>query len=179
VGTGVALENGMARIAIPLANDFEDSEYAIPYGRLREAGHEVTVVGHEKGDVVEGKRGEATVPVDAGAGDLDPKRFDLLLIPGGWSPDHLRTDRDMMTFVRGFTATGRPVAAVCHGPQLLIEADAVRGRTVTSAPSVRRDLENAGAHWVDREVVEDGNLITSRKPADLEAFSDAVLRALR
>lgn len=167
----------MARIALPLADDFEDSEYSIPYGRLREAGHDVTVIGHQ-GEIVEGKRGEATVPVDASAADLDAKTFDMLLIPGGWSPDRLRMDADVVRFVRDFVATGRPVAAVCHGPQLLIEADAVRGRTLTSWPSVRRDLENAGATWVDREVVEDGNLITSRKPEDLEAFSDAVLRAL-
>jgi protease I len=168
----------MARIVIPLADDFEDSEFSIPYGRLREAGHDVTVVGRGEGDVVEGKRGEATVPLDAAAAAVDPTSFDLLLIPGGWSPDHLRTDAAVVRLVRDFVATGRPVAAVCHGPQLLIEADAVRGRTVTSWPSVRRDLENAGATWVDREVVEDGNLITSRKPADLEAFSDAIIRRL-
>lgn len=177
MGTRVAVES-MARIAIPLADDFEDSEYSIPYGRLREAGHDVTVVGRAQGDVVEGKRGEATVPVDATARGLDPTAFDLLLIPGGWSPDRLRMDDDVVRFVRDFTATGKPIAAVCHGPSLLIDADAVRGRTLTSWPSVRRDLENAGARWVDREVVEDGNLITSRKPDDLEAFSDAVLRAL-
>jgi len=96
----------------------------------------------------------------------------------GHSPDHLRLDRDVVAFVCAFCASGKLVAAVCHGPQLLIEADAVSGRTLTSWPSVRKDLRNAGARWIDREVVEDGNLITSRKPEDLEAFSDAILRRL-
>ena len=96
----------------------------------------------------------------------------------GHSPDHLRLDRDVVAFVCAFCASGKLVAAVCHGPQLLIEADAVSGRTLTSWPSVREDLRNAGARWIDREVVEDGNLITSRKPEDLEAFSDAILRRL-
>jgi len=117
--------------------------------------------------------------VQDAASDRDPDEFDALLIPGGYSPDHLRMDRDVVAFVLDFSATGKPIAAVCHGPQLLIEADLVRGKQVTSWPSVRRDLENAGAVWVDREVVIDDPLITSRKPDDLGAFSDALLSALR
>src|SRR5262245_23559556 len=99
--------------------------------------------------------------VDRSAALTQAGEFDALVIPGGYPPDHLRLDRGVVDLVRRFTASGRPVAAVCHGPQLLIEADAVRGRTLTSWPSVRTGLENAGARWVDRQVVEDGNLITS------------------
>ena len=168
----------MAHIAVPLANDFEDSEFTVPAERLRAAGHRITVIGRAAGDRVTGKRGKARVAVDASAEDVDPDDFDALVIPGGYSPDHLRTVPSVVSFVRRFCATGKLVAAVCHGPQLLIEADAVRGRTTTSWPSVRKDLENAGARWVDREVVEDGNLVTSRKPDDLDAFSEAILRRL-
>src|SRR5262245_14598668 len=174
---GVATGARMAKIAVPLAEGFEDAEFAVPFGKLRRAGHDVVVLGR-KVEVLEGKRREATAQVDARPDAVSPTDFDLLLIPGGYSPDHLRTDADMVAFVRRFCALGRPVAAICHGPQLLIEADAVRGRTLTSWPSVRTDLENAGATWVDREVVRDGNLITSRNPDDLDAFCDEVLRAL-
>src|SRR5690606_13048804 len=103
---------------------------------------------------------------------------DALVVPGGYSPDHLRTSRSVVEFVRRFAQTGRPIAAVCHGPQLLIEAELVAGREMTSWPSVRKDLENAGARWRDAEVVVDGNLIASRKPEDLEAFCNAVLERL-
>lgn len=168
----------MATIAIPIDDDFEDSEFTVPRDRLREAGHEIVTLGVERGRTVAGKRGKATVTVDASADECDPAVFDAVVIPGGYSPDHLRTDGALVAFLKKFHATGRLVAAVCHGPQLLIEADAVRGRTVTSWPSIRKDLVNAGAAWVDRPVVEDGNLITSRKPEDLEAFSDAILRRL-
>jgi protease I len=168
----------MARVAIALGADFEDAEFTVPRDRLRALGHEVTVLGVNAGAVVVGKRGQASARVDRVAKDADPGDFDALVIPGGYSPDHLRLDDGVVSFVRRFVESRKPVAAVCHGPQLLIEADAVRGRTLTSWPSVRKDLENAGARWVDREVVEDGNLITSRRPGDLEAFSAAVARRL-
>ncbi len=138
----------------------------------------MVTLGTERGRTLTGKRGQVKVVVDATAAECEPSAFDAVVIPGGYSPDHLRTDAQLIAFLKKFVATGRTVAAVCHGPQLLIEADAVRGRTVTSWPSIRKDLINAGAGWVDREVVEDGNLITSRKPRDLRAFSDAILRQL-
>jgi len=100
------------------------------------------------------------------------------VIPGGYSADHLRLDAGVVAFVADFNATGKPVAAICHGPQLLIEAEVVEGHTLTSWPSIRKDLINAGAKWVDREAVVDGNLITSRKPADLDAFCDEILSRL-
>lgn len=168
----------MARIAIPLAEGFEDSEYGVPRERLDAAGHTCTVFGPEAGVTVHGKRGDVEAEVDAAASELDPDDFDMLLIPGGQSPDHLRTDAAVVDLVRRLASSGKPVAAICHGPQLLIEAEQVKGRTLTSWPSVRKDLENAGAHWVDRELVEDGELITSRKPDDLDAFCKVVLERL-
>ena len=118
------------------------------------------MIGSRTGTTVEGKRHRVKATIDAATESADPSDFDLLLIPGGYSPNHLRTDPAVVSFVRGFCKTGRGVAAICHGPQLLIEADAVRGRRLTSWPSVRKDLENAGANWVDEEVVVDRNLIT-------------------
>ena len=168
----------MARVAMPLAQDFEDSEFTVPFDRLKNAGHEIVVIGSKAGEIVTGKHGQARATIDRVAGDLEPSEFDALVIPGGYSPDHLRLDKDVVSFVREFHATGNPVAAICHGPQLLIEAGIVRGRKLTSWPSVHTDLVNAGAKWVDREVVADHNLITSRKPDDLEAFCDEILAHL-
>lgn len=168
----------MARVAMVIGPDFEDSEFRVPYDALREAGHEVTLVGVKAGATVEGKNGKETAKVEQAAQPKDAAGFDAMAIPGGVSPDHLRIEKNVVEFVRAFAETGKPIAAVCHGPQLLIEAEAVEGRTLTSWPSVRKDLENAGAEWVDREVVVDGNLITSRKPDDLPAFCKALLDAL-
>lgn len=172
----------MLRIAMPVGKDFEDSEFSKPYERLRAAGHEVVVIGTRAtpaGEELEGKQGLASARIDAHADALRADAFDALVIPGGYGPDHLRLDASVVELVRRIVESGKLVAAVCHGPQLLIEADMVNGRTLTSWPSVRKDLENAGATWVDRELVEDGNLITSRKPDDLDAFCDALVERLR
>ena len=168
----------MAKIAMPLDNDFEDNEYKVPFDALVKAGHEVVILGLKKGSKIKGKKGKQTATVDCTAGEVRPEDFDALVIPGGYSPDHLRTSGELVAFVRKFDTLGRPIAAVCHGPQLLIEADIVRGRTLTSWPSVKTDLKNAGAQWVDQEVCEDGTFITSRKPDDLEAFTEAILSRL-
>lgn len=165
----------MARIAFVLGDDFEDDEFRVPYDRLRGAGHEITVVGVKRNSFVEGKRGREKVGIGATPADVRADDFDAVVIPGGYSPDHLRTDIHVVKFVREFGLLDRPLAAVCHGPSLLIEADLVDGRRVTSWPSIHSDLVNAGAHWEDSPVVEDGNLITSRNPGDLQAFSDAIL----
>jgi len=168
----------MARIAFIADDLFEDSELRIPWDQLREAGHETVLVGLEKGKQIKGKKGKETFTTDASAKEVRADQFDALVIPGGFSPDRLRTDMDMVRLVRTMYTAGKPVAAVCHGPWMLIEADAVDGKTVTSWPSLKTDLINGGARWVDREVVEDDNIITSRKPDDLEAFSKAILRQL-
>lgn len=164
----------MARIAFILGEDFEDSEFRKPYDALRNAGHTVEVLGAMAGTSVTGKHGKEHVKIEASASDQDPEGYDALVIPGGYSPDHLRTNWGVVAFVQAMVRDGKLIAAVCHGPQLLIEVDAVRGKTVTSWPSVKTDLENAGATWVDREVVIDGQLITSRRPNDLAAFTEAI-----
>ena len=168
----------MAKIAVLMGDEFEDSEYAKPVARLRKAGHEIEVLGEKKGAELEGKRGDEKVRVDRAVASADPNDYDALLIPGGHSPDHLRIHEPAVKFVKRFDGLRRPMAVVCHGPQLLIEAGVAKGRRMTSWPSVRTDLRNAGAEVVDEEVVEDGHLITSRKPDDLDAFSDALLRRL-
>ena len=168
----------MSNIAIVVTSDFEDSEFKQPYETLRKAGHHVTVIGKQAGQDVMGKRGNVTAHVERDGSQVKAEDFDALVIPGGYSPDQLRTDEEIVRFVQRFGALARPIAAVCHGPQLLIEADLVRGKRMTSWPSVRKDLENAGATWVDQEVCVDGALITSRKPDDLEAFSQAILARL-
>jgi len=168
----------MAKVAFVLADDFEDSEFRVPYDRIREAGHQVTVVGMEAGKEVEGKKGQETFTPEVTPDQVNPDDFDALVIPGGYSPDKLRPHEGVVKFVRGFFDGDKTVAAICHAGSLLVEADAVRGRTVTSWPSVRTDLVNAGAEWVDREVAEDGNLVTSRQPDDLDAFVEAILKRL-
>jgi protease I len=168
----------VARIAMLLDETFEDSEFRVPYDRLRAAGHEVVVVGKQAGKQLTGKKGNEKVTTDAAIADVSADQFDAVVIPGGYSPDHLRTDIKMVGLTRETYLRGKPLAAVCHGPWMLVEADVADGHTVTSWPSIKTDLINAGARWVDREVVEDGNLITSRRPDDLEAFSDAILRQL-
>jgi len=169
----------MARIAFVLGDDFEDSEFRKPYDALKAAGHTVEVLGAKAGATVKGKKGTEQVKIEASAGDRDPASYDALVIPGGYSPDHLRIDPGVVAFARAMVRGGKLIAAVCHGPQLLIEVDAVRGKQVTSWPSVATDLKNAGATWVDREVVVDGTLITSRKPDDLPAFSEAIKNAIK
>ncbi|MDB4988486.1 MAG: intracellular protease, PfpI family [Myxococcaceae bacterium] len=168
----------MAKIAFLLGPDFEDSEFRVPYDRLREAGHELLVLGAKAGETVFGKKGKESIHVEGTAREHQAADFAAVVIPGGYSPDHLRTDEGTVRFVREAAGAKRPIAAVCHGPSLLIEADVVRGKTVTSWPSIRTDLRNAGATVVDKEVVQDGGLITSRNPSDLEAFSKAILKAV-
>lgn len=168
----------MARIMFIVASDFEDSEFRVPYDEVRQAGHEAVIVGVEAGKQLKGKKGKETLTAERAAKEVSVGEFDALVIPGGYSPDRLRMDSDMVELVRAFFQAGKPIATICHGGWLLAEAKILGGRTVTSWPSIRTDLINAGAQWVDQEVVEDGHLITSRKPDDLKAFCAAVLRQL-
>lgn len=168
----------MARVVILVGEGFEDAEFGVPFERLRTAGHAVTIAGSRRGDTVHGKRGEREAQIERSAADIAVADYDALVIPGGHAPDHLRLDPGSVSLTRDFMDSGKPVAAICHGPQLLIEADVLRGRTLTSWPSIRRDLLNAGALWVDQPLVRDGNLITSRKPADLDIFCSTLLQQL-
>ncbi len=165
----------MAKIAFIVGDMFEDSEFKVPYDRVKEAGHEPVVIGVEAGKSHEGKKGEETVTAERSAADVDATEFAGLVIPGGYSPDKIRTDAAMVALTREMAGSGKPVAAICHAGWMLAEAGVVRGKTVTSWPSIKTDLVNAGADWIDQEVVEDGNIITSRMPDDLEAFSKAFI----
>ncbi|MGN6151539.1 MAG: type 1 glutamine amidotransferase domain-containing protein [Lysobacteraceae bacterium] len=169
------------RVAILATNGFEQSELMEPQRRLKAAGFTVDVVSPD-GPQIRGWKDKdwgERVSVDVTLSDASPQDYDALVLPGGViNPDILRTNADAITFIRAFDAAGKPLAAVCHGPWLLVESGAAKGREVTSWPSVRTDLQNAGATWKDAEVVVDGHVITSRKPDDLPAFSAAIVEAL-
>jgi protease I len=166
------------RVAILVEDDFEDRELIGPLEALRAAGVVVSVVGPSAGAEYRGKRGEAVIKADVAAGAVGIKDFDALVIPGGHAPDKMRMRHAMVDLARDAMDAGKPVAAICHGAQVLISANALRGRTLTCWPSIAIDVKNAGGLYVDRPVVEDGNLITSRKPDDVPVFSEAILRAL-
>jgi protease I len=164
------------RVAMVLAKNFEDVEATDPKAFLEAQGVEVTTIGIERG-AIEGKKG-AALAADATFADVSPDDFDLLLIPGGGAPENLRIHAPAVEFTRRFVESGKPVAAICHGPQLLISAGVLRGRRLTSVNKIRDDVTNAGGDYVDEPLVEDGNLITSRTPADLPVFDEALGRAL-
>lgn len=166
------------RIACLLDNDFEDSEFRKPYDAFKAAGHEVVIIGLRPDAKLTGMHGKEVVRADRGIADVKPDEFDALFLPGGYSPDHLRADQRMVAFTKAFFDRERPVFAVCHGPQLLLTAGVVKGRTMTAWKTVQVDLKAAGANVVDKEVVVDGNLVTSRQPDDLEAFCKASLQLL-
>jgi protease I len=165
-------------IAILAEESFEDSELTEPLRAMKDAGASVLVVGSGSKKGYKGKRGSAEVIVDTTADKVEASQFDAIIVPGGYAPDKMRLHQSMVDLIRKAHAKGKIIAAVCHGPQLLISADIVKGRRVTSWPSVAVDLKNAGAIWVDEPVVRDGNIITSRKPADLPKFDKAIIEAL-
>lgn len=167
----------MARVGFIVEDIFEDSEFQTPYDRIREAGHEAVIISSSAGKEITGKNG-SKITSDKASSDVNADQLDALVLPGGYSPDKVRTDEHAVTLTRKAYDSGKPVAAICHAPWILAEADVLRGKTVTSWPSLRTDLVNAGATWVDEELRQDGNLITSRKPDDLPAFCNAVLAAL-
>jgi protease I len=164
------------RVAMVLAKGFEDVEATDPKQHLEDHGATVTVVGLEMG-TIEGKKG-ATLQADKTFDDISVEDFDLLVIPGGGSPEQLRIHDAPVRFAREFTASGKPVAAICHGAQLLISADVLRGRTTTCVATIRDDVKNAGARYVDEPLVVDGNLISSRVPKDLPRFNEALVERL-
>ena len=166
------------RIAIFVENDFEDVELTGPRDALAAAGATVVIVGPTAPADFKGKKLGTVVSSDLAAGAAKIADFDALVIPGGYAPDKMRMRHAMVDFTRDMFEAGKPVAAICHAASLLISANAVRGRTLTCWPSIAIDVKNAGGLYVDKPVVEDGNLITSRKPDDVPAFSDAIIRAL-
>ncbi|AWH36193.1 protease [Stenotrophomonas sp. ZAC14D1_NAIMI4_6] len=170
------------QVAILATHGFEQSELIEPKRLLEAEGAIVTVVSPAKEASIKGWKDKdwgGVVAVDLPLSDADAGRFDALVLPGGViNPDTLRTDDAALGFIRSVAGAGKPVAAICHGPWLLINSGLAKGREVTSWPSLQQDLANAGARWRDAEVVVDGNLITSRKPDDIPAFSEAVVKAL-
>lgn len=170
------------RVAILATHGFEQSELNDPKAQLEAWGAEVTVVSPAAEKRIRGWKNKdwgEEVEVDQALADASAVDFDALVLPGGViNPDTLRTDESALAFIRDVAAAGKPVAAICHGPWLLIDSGLAKGRQVTSWPSVRQDLVNAQANWRDAEVVVDGTLITSRKPEDIPAFSRAIADAL-
>lgn len=165
------------KVAVLVEDDYEDLELWYPYFRLIEAGYEPVLIGPREG-TYRGKRGyEAKVTLSAD--QADARELLGMVIPGGWAPDRLRRHPAVVELVRSISDRGSVIASICHGGSLLVSANVVRGKKVTSFHSIEVDLINAGARYMDREVVVDGNLITSRKPDDLPAFMRELLRALK
>jgi protease I len=173
--------NGKTIAFLVAAEGIERVELTEPWAAVVEAGGSPVLLSPEKGEVqtFDHLDKAETLPVDKAVKDADLADYDALVLPGGVAnPDALRLDGDAVGFIRDFVGTGKPVAAICHAPWTLVEAGVLQGRTLTSWPSLRTDITNAGATWVDQQVVKDGNLITSRNPDDLPAFTKALLDAL-
>jgi protease I len=169
------------KIAILATDGFEQSELVEPRQNLEDAGAKVEILSIHDGKIKGWNKTDwgSTVTVDRLVNDAKPADYDALVLPGGvMNPDHLRMSRPAVSFVREFAQSGKPVAAICHGPWTLIEAGVAKGHAMTSWPSLQTDLTNAGANWVDREVVTDANFITSRKPEDIPAFSQAIVQTI-
>lgn len=168
----------MSKVAFLLANQFEDSEMKEPYDAIKNAGHETVIIGLNKGETLKGKKGESSYTADQAISEAKIKDYDAIIIPGGSSPEALRLDSNILDFVKGANVKKKIIAAICHGPQILISAELLHGRTITSYPALQDDMVNAGAEFKDEEVVVDGNFITSRTPADEPAFIREILKAL-
>ena len=173
----IVLVNKMKKILILLENGVEDSEFIYPYYRFQEEGYKIDIVAPKAKREYIGKRG-GTFMSEFSPNEVNLDDYDAVVIPGGQAPDRMRIHPDMVELVREANRKGKVIAAVCHGPQMLIEADIVRGKTVTSWPSVRTDLRNAGAKVVDEASVVDGNIVTSRSPDDLPDFCRATIKLL-
>lgn len=167
------------KVACLLGEDFEDSEFRMPYDRLRKEGAQVDVIGAKEGAELTGKRCKEKVKAERAISDVRPEDYDALFIPGGYSPDHLRADPRFVDFVKTFDGLRRPLFAICHGPQLMMTAGIVgKGHTLTAWKTVQGDLRCTGADVKDAPVVRDGHWLTSRMPDDLPQFCDAVAQML-
>ncbi|WP_206242937.1 type 1 glutamine amidotransferase domain-containing protein [Novosphingobium terrae] len=172
----------MSRVLIIATDGFEQSELTGPRDALQQAGFETVIASPKAGEIKGWQHTDwgDSVGVDKTLDEVEVGSYDALVLPGGqMNPDNLRLEPRAIELIKGFVMARKPVAAICHGPWLLAEADVLDGRKVTSWPSIRTDLRNAGAEVVDEEVVVDGNLITSRKPADIPAFAKAIIAALQ
>jgi protease I len=166
------------RVAVLVEDEFEERELTGPVDALRGAGARVLLVGPAAGRLFHSRGGGAVATSDVAASAVRMTGFDALVIPGGHAPDRMRLRHAMVDLARDAMQTGKTVAAICHGPQVLITANVLRGRTLTCWPSIAVDVKNAGGRYVDKPVVEDANLITSRRPGDVPVFAEAIVRAL-
>ncbi|MEX0609223.1 MAG: type 1 glutamine amidotransferase domain-containing protein [Balneolaceae bacterium] len=169
------------KVAILATNGFEEVELTSPRNALLEAGADIAIIAPQSGTIISWHEDDwgGQFEVDMAVSEANPSNFDALMLPGGViNPDKLRMDEGAVDFVKAFFEAGKPVAAICHGSQILIDADVVDGRKLTSYPSLQHDLENAGATWVDEEVVVDQGLTTSRSPKDLEAFNKKMIEEI-
>lgn len=167
------------KVAVLLTEGFEQVEMTEPRKALQEAGATVHIIAPKSGDVKAWDMDDwgETFDVDLALDATNPDQYDALLLPGGvMNPDHLRMDPKAVQFAKSFFEANKPVAAICHAAMTLIEADVVTGKTMTSYPSIKTDLKNAGANWIDQEVVVDGNLVSSRKPDDIPAFNREMVK---
>ncbi|KUP22715.1 type 1 glutamine amidotransferase domain-containing protein [Paenibacillus sp. DMB5] len=168
----------MSKVAFLLASGFEDSEMKVPYDEVIQAGHQAEIIGLKKNETLLGKKGNVSYATDKAISEVKAGDYDAIVIPGGSSPENLRLDEGILAFVKEADASGTPIASICHGPQILISADLLQGRTITSYPPLKDDVVNAGAEFKDEEVVVDGNYITSRTPKDEPAFVRELLKVL-
>jgi len=168
----------MAKVAFLLANNFEDSEMKNPYEAVKEAGHETVIVGLEKGAECKGKKGTVSYTADIGASEAKAEDFDAVVIPGGSSPEALRVNDDVVRFVKEVNEQGKLIAGICHGPQVMISADILKGKAATCYIGIRDDVKLAGADYRDEEVVVSENIVTSRTPKDEPAFIREILAKL-
>lgn len=176
--TNLNNHSGKKKVAILIDNGVEDVEFTIPCHALKQAGMEVVVLGSRMNEKYKGKQGKVSVTPDATTTEAIAAEFDAVVIPGGMAPDHMRRNPNTVRFVQEAVQQGKWVAAVCHGPQLLIEGDLLKGKKATGFIAIRKDMMNAGANYVDAPLVVDGNLITSREPGDLPIFATALLSRL-
>lgn len=168
----------MSKVAFLLADQFEDSEMQVPYEEVKKAGHQADIIGLKQGQEVKGKQGKVTYTTDKAIADVSIQDYDAVVIPGGSSPENLRLDSHILKFVTEADQASKPIASICHGPQILASADLLKGRTITSYPPLQDDMVNAGATFKDEEVIVDRNFITSRTPKDEPAFVRELLKVL-
>jgi protease I len=171
-------QDNTKRVAILIESNVEDSEFQVPYAALTEAGALISVLGSRTNEKYAGKQGKLSIEADGTTTEMRAADFDAVIIPGGMAPDRMRTNMKTVRFVQDALEQGKLVAAVCHGPQVLIEGDLLKGKRATGFRAIRKDMQNAGANYSDAPIVTDDNLITSRRPADLPIFATAILRHL-
>lgn len=166
------------RIAIFIEENYDEKEFWYSYFRMQEAGYEVVVIGSGRQLSFNGKYGIPVIP-EVNASEVNSDEFNAVIIPGGFAPDKMRINRDMLRLVKEFMDKGKIVAAICHGGWVLSSANVIKGKAVTACESIKDDLINAGANFIDQEVVVDGNLITSRRPSDLPAFCRTIIQGVK